>query len=117
MSLIGKTFASLAIAFGCAVSICAAAVASADPVWPAAGTSSAAETIRALEDQGYSVAINWVNGSSTEPLSLCRTIAVHNPDRSPDAVPTPSTTVYVDVLCPDDDDWGGSFGVGLGLGF
>ena len=89
--------------------------ASADPVRPMAGAESAADTIRDLEDQGYTVAINWVTGYTTQPLSQCRVSAIHNPDRSPDAVPMKSTTVYVDVTCPEDHDWGGSFGFGIGF--
>jgi hypothetical protein len=115
MVLMKWPFMSSAVAFGCAASIVGATVAIADPVSPVAGDSSAADTIRDLEDQGYSVAINWVSGYSTEPLSTCRVLGIHNPDRSPDAVPMKSTTVYVDVSCPNNDDLGGSFGFGVGF--
>ena len=106
----------LLVAAGVVASIAAPPSATAKPVWPVAGAESAADTIRDLEDQGYTVAINWVTGYSSAPLSLCRVSAIHNPDRSPDAVPMKSTTVYVDVTCPEDHDWGGSFGVGI-VGF
>jgi hypothetical protein len=116
MLLTRRTVLPSAVAVLCAVSIVGAPVSNADPVWPVAGESSAADVINDLEDQGYSVAINWVSGPSSEPLSTCRVLAIHNPDRSPDAVPTKSTTVYVDVSCPNRDE-GASFGVGIGVGF
>ena len=94
----------------------AAPIAGAEPVRPVAGAESAADTIRDLEDQGYTVAINWVGGYSTEPLSRCSVSAIHNPDRSPDTQPSKATTVYVDVVCPHHDtDWGGIFGFGVGF--
>jgi hypothetical protein len=100
-----------------AASIAVAPVATADPVWPVAGAESAADTIRDLEDQGYNVAINWVNGYSSGNLSRCSVRAIHNPDRSATSPPPEATTVYVDVDCPHDHDWGGSFGFGIGFGF
>jgi hypothetical protein len=91
-----------------------ARVAAAEPVWPFAGAESASATIDDLQAQGYDVQINWVSGVSSVPLSLCRVIAIHNPDRSPVSENT-FTTVYVDVSCPnEDDDWGD---VGVGIGF
>ena len=61
-----------------------------------------------LRDQGYTVAINLVAGDRTA-LSRCSVTAIHNPDRSPDAVPMNSTTVYVDVSCPSDNHSGFGF--------
>jgi hypothetical protein len=116
MSFRGRIFRLSAVALGCVASIAGIPVATADPVSPVAGDSSAADVISELEDQGYSVAINWVSGQSTRPLSTCRVLAIHNPDRGPDSVPMKSTTVYVDVSCPQDDD-AGSFGFGVGIGF
>lgn len=87
-----------------ATSIAVGPMAAADPVWPLADSESAADTIRNLEDQGYTVAINWTSGDSTVPLSECTVSAIHNPDRPGDE-PTQSATVYVDVSCPSDDDW------------
>ncbi|MDT5091240.1 MAG: hypothetical protein QOH60_603 [Mycobacterium sp.] len=112
MALIRTMFAALAAAFALAV----ASPAAADPVWPVAGGESAAETIRDLEDQGYTVQINWANGYSTVPLYLCQVNAIHNPDRSAESPPPEFTTVYVDVHCPDDynHDWG-HFGIGFGF--
>ena len=108
--------ASFLVATGAAAAISAAPIAAADPVWPYAGAESAADTIRDLEGQGYTVAINWVNGYSTHPLSECSVSAINNPDRSPDAEPKKSTTVYVDVACPSDHDWDSSWGFGIGFG-
>jgi hypothetical protein len=94
------------------VSIAVAPIATADPVWPTAGAESAADTIRDLQDLGYNVAINWVNGISTGDLSRCSVRAINNPDRSATSPPPQDTTVYVDVDCPHDHDWG-SFGFGF----
>jgi hypothetical protein len=96
------------------VSLAAAPVATAEPVWPVAGAESASATIDDLEAQGYDVRINWVSGVSSVPLSWCKVTAIHNPNHSP---PSENTfeTVYVDVSCPNpDDDWGWG---GIGIGF
>jgi hypothetical protein len=96
--------------------ILVAPVASADPVWPVAGAESAAATIDDLQAQGYDVQINWVSGYSTVRLSRCAVNAIHNPDRSPGGAHT-FTTVYVDVSCPNNDDWDwGRIGFGIGFG-
>jgi hypothetical protein len=107
---VSKVFASrLALA-----TLGAAAVAlAAAPVAAAAGADA---TIADLEAQGYDVQINWVNGFDTKPLSTCTVTNVNNPDRS-GAPPQPGATVYVDVRCPNhNDDDGGSFGFGVGIG-
>lgn len=87
----------------------------------AAQPSSAAAVIDELEDQGYDVAINWVSGVSSRPLSECRSLGVHNPDLD-GPPPETFTTVYVDVSCSNDHDDGGVWiegapgGVGIGIG-
>ncbi|HZA08433.1 hypothetical protein [Mycobacterium sp.] len=81
------------------VSVAIAPIAVADPVWPFAGAEPADATIEDLQSQGYDVAINWVNGISTEPLSLCNVTGIHNPDIAPARRGT-LTTVYVDIVCP-----------------
>ncbi|KMO79483.1 hypothetical protein [Mycolicibacterium obuense] len=86
----------------------------------AAEPSSAAAVIDELKDQGYDVAINWVSGISSRPLSECRSLGVHNPDLT-GPPPETFTTVYVDVSCPNDHDggvWieGGLGGIGVGVG-
>ncbi|MBX7448497.1 hypothetical protein GR927_10895 [Mycolicibacterium sp. 3033] len=84
-------------------------------------SGSAAAVIDELKGQGYDVAINWVSGISSRPLSECRVLGVHNPDLT-GPPPETFTTVYVDVSCPDDHDdggvWieGGPGGVGVGAG-
>ena len=105
-------FAPLVVAAWAAASIAVAPLGAADPVWPVPGAESAADTIRDLEAQGYTVAIN---GSITAPLERCSVTAIHNPDRS-GGKPDPSTTVYVDVSCPPDHDSDFGFGVGFGVG-
>jgi hypothetical protein len=113
MSFERKAFAGLLVALVGATSIVAAPIAAADPAWPVAGAESAADTVRDLQDQGYSVAINWVNGHQGSDLSRCSVSAIYNPDRSAVSPPPESTTVYVDVQCPHDDRGG----VGIGFGF
>jgi hypothetical protein len=104
---------SLAVAVGTAATS-VAPTATADPVWPVAGAESAADTIADLEGQGYIVAINWTRGYPNTPLSRCTVTSINNPDRSANSGPPESTTVYVDVSCPhEDNDWG--WGVGIGF--
>ena len=112
-----KRYCPSFLATTAAAAIGAAPIAAADPVWPYAGAESAADTIRDLEEQGYTVAINWVNGYSSRSLSECSVRAINNPDRSPDATPKKSTTVYIDVSCPSDHDWDSGWGFGIGFGF
>ncbi len=70
---------------------------------PTAGSGQRAdETISALNAEGYNVAINWVGGTSTLSLSLCRVNSIHNPNRGSPALPKSEVTVYVDVQCPDE---------------
>jgi hypothetical protein len=59
------------------------------------GGSSAADTVKSLQAQGYNVQLN---GSVTAPLSQCLVTGVHGD--SPRTDPTQFTTVYVDVSCP-----------------
>ncbi len=80
---------------------------------PSAAADSAQATIDNLQNQGYIVAINWVDGNTNAPLATCRVVAVHNPDSS---APNPSsaTTVYVDLSCPRGQ---APVGVEGGIGF
>lgn len=72
---------------------------------PTAGSGQRAdETISALSAEGYTVAINWVGGTSTLPLDRCRVNSIHNPNRGIPALPKSSVTVYVDVQCPDESE-------------
>jgi hypothetical protein len=91
MPLKPRYFAPLLVAAG-AVSIAVA------PIAAAAGADA---TIDNLQAKGYMVQINWVNGGA-EPLSVCTVTAINNPDSSPQ--PKSSTTLYVDVMCPNHDD-------------
>jgi hypothetical protein len=76
---------------------------------PIAAASGADVTIAALQAEGYTVNINYVNGAS-KGLSECTVTNVNNPSSSP----APGDTVYVDVMCPNHDDGGFGFGVGIG---
>ena len=60
------------------------------------GGGNAADAVKELQAQGYSVQIN---GSVTDALSACGTTAVHG---VPATGAHSFTTVYVDVSCPDD---------------
>lgn len=72
---------------------------------PAAGSGQRAdETLAALSAEGYTVAINWIGGTSTLPLDRCRVNSIHNPNRGVPALPKSAVTVYVDVQCPDESE-------------
>ncbi|HYO05066.1 MAG TPA: hypothetical protein VET27_25670 [Mycobacterium sp.] len=87
-------------------------LAAADPSSSGNGRAASA-IIDDLQAQGYNVQINWVNGFDTKPLSQCWVTGVNNPGNM---APTDGTfvTVYVDVVCPNGDDGGFNFGVGIG---
>jgi hypothetical protein len=93
MSFNPRYFAPLLVAAGAIAPIAVAPIAVAD---------GADATIDDLQAQGYTVQINWVNGFDTKALSLCTVVAINNPDSS--AQPKTSTTLYVDVSCPNHDD-------------
>ena len=94
----------LLIVAAVAAVIVTAPSAGADPPWPVAGAESAADTIRDLQSQGYQVGINWVFGYSRSSLDRCSVTAIHNPGDSHGDADKP-TTVYIDVSCPDHDNW------------
>ena len=72
------------------------------PVLPGSGPADL--IVNELQALGYTVSINWTNGQdSSPPLSGCRVISFHNPDRSGTSAPQ-GTTVYVDVLCPNESE-------------
>ena len=58
----------------------------ADAVASPTGAGSAADTVKTLEADGYTV---QVNGAATSSLSECTVTGVH-----------PGSTVYVDIACP-----------------
>jgi hypothetical protein len=94
----------------------AASAAPAAYAFPPVGGASASDTIRDLQAQGYDVGINWIGGNTTAALSECAVSAIHNPDHSTDGLPPGTfTTVYVDVVCPNNDDAGG-LGIGAQVG-
>jgi hypothetical protein len=63
------------------------------------GGASAADIVKSLETQGYSVQIN---GSVTAALSQCLVTGVHGDTLKKD--PTQFSTVYVDVSCPPSNN-------------
>ncbi|AKK29441.1 hypothetical protein [Mycobacterium sp. EPa45] len=89
----------------CTAAILAAPLAAAEPPWPVAGTESAADTIRDLQSQGYRVGINWVFGYTRSSLDRCSVTAIHNPGGPPPDESAEPTTVFIDVSCPDHDEW------------
>ena len=93
MSINPRYFAPLLVAAGAVASIAVAPIAAAD---------GADTTISDLQAQGYTVQINWINGFDTKPLSLCSVVAINDPNSSPQ--PVTSTTLYVDVWCPNHND-------------
>ena len=77
--------------------------AAADPSeWPQPGSQPADAILMQLEQLGYAVGINWIDGGQGEPLSQCRVTAYHAPGSASETDPA-SMTVYVDVICPHDD--------------
>jgi hypothetical protein len=92
MSLKPRSLAPLLIAIA---SVALAPVAAADPPLPTAGSESASATIKDLRAAGYSVRINWVNGSPDEPLSECQTTSIDT---------SAPPTAWVSVECPEAGD-------------
>ncbi|GAC1410699.1 MAG: hypothetical protein NVS4B6_28280 [Mycobacterium sp.] len=72
---------------------------------PTGANSSAANTVKHLQAEGYSVQIN---GQAGAPLKECTVSDVHglsnsNSDSDGRPIdPTQFTTVYVDIECPDE---------------
>ena len=91
---LGPVLAGLLVTAGMAAAGPASAMSAVD--------TSAADTVRQLTDEGYSVQINR---TAEVPLSECRTTGVHGIPNSVggDMDPLRSTTVYVDVSCPSDN--------------
>ena len=46
--------------------------------------------------------ISWVNSGRGVPLSRCQVSGYHAPGQGDGVDPT-ATTVYMDVVCPDED--------------
>jgi hypothetical protein len=102
MSLKPGYLAALLAAAGTVASIAVASMAAADPVWPVGGGEPADATLEDLEDQGYTVQINWVTGYPTVPLFECWVDAIHNPD-GPPTKQEQLAIVYVDIGCPSNN--------------
>lgn len=81
---------------GAAVLSAVAPIALADPPdIPEPGSESAGQTVQDLQNQGYQVQLNWVNGSPNAPLSQC---SVTDIDTAGSAGSQP--LAYVSVDCP-----------------
>ena len=91
------TLATWLLCAGAAASVAAAPIASADPVFPRAGTESASATVMDLEAQGFDVVINYLQGHPNVPLSECRVNTINNPSH----MTLEPSTVYVDIVCPN----------------
>jgi hypothetical protein len=77
--------------------------AAADPSeWPQPGSQPADVILRELESTGYNVGINWTNNGKGVPLARCQVSGYHAPGVI-DAADPAFTTIYVDVVCPDED--------------
>ena len=88
------------VAGGAAITATVAApVATADLVWPTAGSESVGDTVNDLKAQGFSVVINYLEGQPNVPLYECHVIAINNP--SAPTVDPSTVTVSVDVTCPN----------------
>jgi hypothetical protein len=68
---------------------------------PIATADGADAAIADLQAQGYTVQINYLNGAS-EDLPFCTVVNVNDPDSTPH--PPASTTLFVDVACPNHHD-------------
>jgi hypothetical protein len=79
--------------------IAAAPVATADLVFPTAGSESVGATVHDLKAQGFTVLINYLEGQPNVPLSECQVLSINNPS-APTADPS-TVTVSVDVACPN----------------
>jgi hypothetical protein len=82
-----------------ATALIAANTASAAPT----GDTSAADTVKALQEQGYSVQIN---GEVVGSLADCTVTGVHGVSGLSGlsgTAPTSFTTAYVDISCPSGD--------------
>ena len=82
-----------------AVAIAVAHTAAADPTFPAAGDESATATVKDLRSQGYTVTVNYLEGTPNVSLSECQVLAINDP--SPPTAPPSTVTLSVDVSCPN----------------
>lgn len=64
--------------------------------FPEPGSQPANVIYNELKGMGYSVAINWMNSSSSTPLSRCDVTGYHAPGQA-------NTKVYMDVVCASED--------------
>jgi hypothetical protein len=100
VSLVPKhTRAWLLVGGAVITAIAAAPVATADLVFPTAGSESVGATVNDLKAQGFNVAINYLEGQPDVALSACKVTAINNPS-APTADPA-TVTVSVDVACPN----------------
>jgi hypothetical protein len=89
----------LAAGSAVAAAVAAAPVADADLGLPTAGSESVGATVTDLKAQGFSVVINYLEGTPDVPSSECHVTAIDDPS-APTADPS-TVTVSVDVACPN----------------
>ncbi|MDX1891645.1 hypothetical protein [Mycolicibacterium sp. 050158] len=81
------------LAAGAALAIAAAPSAAADPILPTAGNGSASDAVAQLQAAGYTVSLNFLEGTPNVPLRECKTQAISDPGEF--------ATVSVDISCPN----------------
>ena len=92
-----------ALAVGAALATALPPAAAADPSeWPQPGSQPADVILRELESTGHTVGINWINNGKGVPLARCQVSGYHAPGVTDPTDPA-ATTVYLDVVCPDED--------------
>lgn len=64
--------------------------------FPEPGSQPANVIYNELKGMGYSVTINWMNGSPSTPLSRCDVTGYHAPGPA-------NSKVYMDVVCANED--------------
>ena len=88
---IGTTSLAVAVAFASAALAGVAA--------PVAHANGADAVIRDLQDEGYTVMLNWLNGLKPQLLPRCSVVRVNNPSSDE---PKPGDVVWADVACPNN---------------
>ena len=93
-------FVQWSAAAGVAMALAFAPNASADPVFPRAGSGPASDIVDELKADGYDVQVNFLDGTPNVPLNECKVSEIRNPGSAP--VPSgAAATVSVDVVCPN----------------
>jgi hypothetical protein len=89
------------IVVGVAGTLAAVAVGSAHAATAAPMSGTAADVVKALQDQGYTVQFN---GTANGPLSNCGVTGVHGQTMMMTMAAANPGTVYVDLSCPSSNN-------------